>query len=668
VNTEHVGQPGVKVFGETGVTYSTSEQLLQLVQANRVERELLVVNLNKMKKPQLRALIEDALLPHSKKALDEASVNKMRSWITEARGQRQVVIDDIVATLLDVQTEEDVAKTFIRLAEGDIPLEAVVQARGAPTQLITGESKLATRLKRIHDQAFAPGQSLEFRQARITEYIEEVEKVRGKTTAAERAAIKVAEETGQPEVQSVRRLILDRDIKLARWDFDTRFGIKPFPEAQDNIREGFRILTTEHRGTPEERLAKLATGRAKEINEGIDDFLRPFQKLNKVQLDRFRERILTQVLDAELGSEIFDVGRQLETMFTVAPVGRGTKTKAFAALKTLTTKGATPTPSEIDAMRTVLDPVLGAGTTSQLLNARKLTTKGGELVINSMGLSRAIMASSDWSAILRQAAVLGPRMPIQWAKMAGRAVRAFMPWQSKYAQEIRASIINSGVIRLSDGELYDMYALAKRSDLFLASDANRLGASIGELAAREEEWMTAFTSKLGWHLFRDSAGKTIWNPLKWPAAEKKFFPFPLAQSERAYIYPLDKLRMDYFGNEARMMVERGMRNGRPPTMEDFQQLALWVNNATGRGKLPKVLKDYGFLLNIGFFAPKLIISRITTPVDVFRHIKRGGPMRRVVLETLAADAVAFTGGMYLLNVSLQAAGIDTQVNYTNPIK
>ncbi|KKK77408.1 hypothetical protein LCGC14_2853920, partial [marine sediment metagenome] len=393
---------------------------------------------------------------------------------------------------------------------------------------------------------------------------------------------------------SVQRIILEVEARQARWDFDTRYALKPFVEAQNDVRENFRILTSEHRGTNPERLNKLPTGRAKEINEGIDNFLSQFPGMNKTQVGRFKDRILTQVLDAESGKTIYDAGRQLTLMFDIAPVSRKIQNAAYDALRTLTTKGSTPTPTEIAGMRKALDHVLGAGTTSQLLNARRWTIKGGELVINTIGLPRAIMASSDGSAILRQSAGLGARMPVQWLKMVGRTFKSF--FNPNFADDVRASIVKSGVVRLEGGEVVEMHTLARKVELFLASDASQLG-----LTFKEEEWMTSFASKWGWHLPRDSKGHLsakLWD------LEKVPFPIPLAQSERAYVVGLDKLRMDYFSNEVGRMIRHGMANGRPPAMRDFEQLALWVNNNTGRGKLLERLRSINPILNTVFFAPR----------------------------------------------------------------
>jgi hypothetical protein len=611
------------------VERASAIELLELLQARRVTEALGTRSLNSLKKAELVEVIEKAGLP----LRESATRNKLIAEISQIAKKGEAIPTAVEARLWEALTEADVGELFRLSAEGKlVPGEL-------PTQLTPG--KAGAGLKSDLFEAFNPARSLSERTTRIDRYVSGLEKLAAKSKPG-----------------SVRQLILTRDAELARWSFDVKYGLKPLAEAQTELRENLRILISEHRGTVEERLANLATERALELTDDVDSFLHQFPKLSQTQATRFKSRILAQALDAESGVQIYDAGRQLEAMLSTAGIGSKAENEVFEALKILTTKGATPSPKEISAMRLVLDPVLGKGTTSQLLNARKLTTKGGELVLNTIGLPRAVMASSDISALLRQGAILGPRMPVQWLKMAGRSIRAF--WQPEYADAVRQSIKNSGVIRLQGGEVVDMYDFAKKTNLFIASDAGQLG-----LTFREEEWMTSLASKWGWHLPRDAAGRFSLNPAKW---EKVPFPVPLAQSERAYVVALDKLRMDYFSNEVRRLVQRGMANGKPATMHNFEQLALFVNNGTGRGKMPEFLRSSSPILNALFFAPRLVISRFAVVGDVARQTIRGGPMRRVVWETLAADGAALAGGLFLINVALGAAGIDTEIDFQNPIK
>ncbi len=607
------------------VERATSLEMIELLQARRVSQSLGTQAATKLKKAELFEMVKDAGLPLNEKA----TRNQLLKELSAASKRGEDTSKAIEGRLWEALSDTDVVDLFQLISEGKL------QPGIRPTQLVPDAS-----LNKLKDAAFNPSASLSARTKSIESYVAGVEKLAAKSTGAQ-------------------KVILEAQAKQARWSFDTQFGLKPLVEAQTDIRESLRILISEHRGTVEERLAKLATGRSKEIIDEVNLFLDRFPKLSKTQRDRMSKRLLTLTLDAESGVEIYDAGVQLETMLKIVGVDQKLKDQAYRALQILTTRGATPSPSEISAMRKILDPVLGKGATSQLLNARTLTVKGQELVINSIGLPRALMASSDLSALARQGGIIGPRMPIQWAKMGRRSIQAF--FQPEYADDVRRSIVNSGVIRLEGGEVVDIYQYAtKNSGLFLASDAGQLG-----LTFKEEEWMTHFASKWGWHLPRDAKGNLS---LKFWDLEKVPFFVPLAQSERSYVMGLDKLRMDFFSNEMKKFIRRGMANGRSPTLADFKDLALFTNNATGRGKMWEFLRSSTPILNALLFAPRLVISRVALIGDVVRFTVKGGPMRRAVWETLAADGVTLAGGMFLIVTALNAAGLDASVDFQNPLK
>ena len=612
------------------VEQATGLEMVEALQARRVTTALGTRTPSSLKKAELLEMAEVAGL----RVGDKPTRSSLLKTINAAAKREKSIPEAIEARLWEAFSEADIAEVFRLTAEGAVDPGSLV------TQLVSGKS--ADVLNTARRGAFNSSRTLAQREKSLATYLEGIQKQINRSTEG-----------------SVRRMSLERDLRTTQWAWETKYGVKPLEVAQEELRESLRILTTEHRGTNAERLAKLPTERSNQITDEINTFLSKFPKLSKTQKDRFGKRLLTEALDSELGGEIYDAGRQLEAMFQVAGIDRKIANEAYGALAILTTKGATPSSSQISAMRKALDPVLGAGATRQLLNARKLTTKAGELVVNSIGLPRALMASADISALGRQAGIIGPRMPIQWVKMAGRSIRAF--WQPEYADEVRRSIIDSGVIRLQGGETVDIYQYAtKQADLFLASDAGQLG-----LTFKEEEYMTSFASKWGWHLPRDAKGRFSLNPTQW---EKIPFPVPLAQSERAYVTGLDKIRMDFFTNEMKKLVHRGMAGGTTPTLDDFKQLALFTNNATGRGRMWEFLRSSTPILNALFFAPRLVLSRFAILGDVARFTVKGGPMRRVVWETLAADGITLAGGMFMIKTALDAAGLDPSIDWQNPAK
>ena len=102
-------------------------------------------------------------------------------------------------------------------------------------------------------------------------------------------------------------------------------------------------------------------------------------------------------------------------------------------------------------------------------------------------------------------------------------------------------------------------------------------------------------------------------------------------------------------------------------LEHIEQVSLFINNATGRGSLGK-LKNWGPILIALFFAPRLVVSRFAITADLIRHTAKGGPMRRVVWETLVADTATASGALFLIDASLKEAGLEGGVNFLKPIE
>jgi hypothetical protein len=612
------------------IRFANEDELIQLLQARRVIAALQGTTLKKLRKPQLLNIIDEAALPISK----ESPVAKIRADIQEAANRVKTIRESLVTRSFENLTADDVTSLFLQAAE--------VGGEG-PTQLIGGKLAQQQRVHRVG--GLDPALSTAERVVHRDKYLARLDKL--------------AAEAPDTPLGAVQRASATRDANIYRWEWEARFT-RPQAASQGEVADNLTQLTAWHRGPPEERLKKLSLERSKEITDGVDDFLFQFRdQLSANDLAAAKRRLITMMLDVEDGVEILDAGRQLEALFRIAKVGQGAKNKAYNALRVLTEHGTTPTPSQVEDLRKILEPVLGVGSTRALLNARTwgVGGKGGELVLNTIGLPRALMASSDLSGLGRQGSMLGARYLKEWVQMAGRSVRSF--FSPGYADSVRDSIIHGGAIQLNDGQIVNMYDLQRATGGFLASDAGQKG-----LRFREEPWMTSWASKWGWHLPRDASGKVTVNPHEW---EKVLFPIPLAQSERAYVLPLDRLRRDFFDNTVRSLVKRGAAGGTEIRLEHIEQLSLFINNSTGRGNLWG-LRNLGPILNALFFAPRLVVSRFAVTGDLIRHTVRGGPMRRVVWETLAAD-VAFAGGaLFLIDTSLKEAGLEGGVNFLKPIE
>jgi hypothetical protein len=202
------------------------------------------------------------------------------------------------------------------------------------------------------------------------------------------------------------------------------------------------------------------------------------------------------------------------------------------------------------------------------LRQRTKTQKFWDDFLNVAALPRALKASLDFSAVLRQGLFASVGHPTI-------ALKAFKEMFGQTFSEKRYSDW------LSDIKHSEFYDLMQDSDLYI-SDKND-----PKLLAREEE----FTSNLGEKI--PVLGKAI------------------AASERAYTGYLNVLRTGVFADGAQRLIERGYTFEKNP--EQFKALAKVVNVLTGRGDIPEFLggKQPKVLSNV-LFSPRFMASRIQT--------------------------------------------------------
>jgi len=227
--------------------------------------------------------------------------------------------------------------------------------------------------------------------------------------------------------------------------------------------------------------------------------------------------------------------------------------------------GEIPTRGEIG----LLEDTFGSDLAKTILSKRSLGRKTWENFLDVINLPRAVLASWDLSAPLRQGAVLAPSFP-------GSAKRAFV-------SQIRA-LMKEDTALMIDGSLRVGGAATRReaAGLYL-SPLTRKASIIG--STREESFMSRFAEKI-------------------PGVR---------HSERAYITYLNKLRADAFDST----ISRWEQMGFKLTMRDETQLATFINWATGRGDIGK-LGGLGQALNSIFFAPRLQMSRLQTMFGGYR--------------------------------------------------
>ena len=266
--------------------------------------------------------------------------------------------------------------------------------------------------------------------------------------------------------------------------------------------------------------------------------------------------------------------------------------------------GAIPTGGEIR----LLSQVFPQDFIKTILSKRPLMQKvfeGGAEVLN---VPRAIMASADMSAPLRQGVFLIGR-PKQW-------IPAFRN-MFKYAFKEKAY----------EGLMND---LSKRPTYNAMKQSGLSFTSIGKsLAGREEKFMSNVAEKipvLG-HVVRGS--------------------------NRAYTGFLNKLRADVFDD----MVISAQKQGLKIEGKLIKDISSFINAATGRGKLPGALERSAVALNTVFFSPRLLASRVNLLNPVF-YTRLEPFARKEALKSLLTFSGTATSIMTLAKMGGANVGAD----------
>ncbi len=244
-----------------------------------------------------------------------------------------------------------------------------------------------------------------------------------------------------------------------------------------------------------------------------------------------------------------------------------------------------------------MEKVFGTDFARAILNKRLWGPRFFQELYGSLNLPRALMASADLSATLRQGGFLLAGHPAD--------IPAFLKTQFKvfFSEKNFAKLKH-------ELETMKWSSVAKDSGLDITlMDKTALPGGL----IREEAYMSQFAEKIPW----------------------------VRMAERSYVGGLNKLRMDVFSHIVEGWARKGWTFANH--QNDFEQLASYINKATGRGSLGK-LSGYTEPLNAVFFSPKLAVSRIQLPLMLLSSSKE-------VRKLAAKDLVAFVG------VGLTALGI-----------
>lgn len=246
-------------------------------------------------------------------------------------------------------------------------------------------------------------------------------------------------------------------------------------------------------------------------------------------------------------------------------------------------KGQLPTNNE----QMLLSKVFGNELITELASKRefmKVVSDGFKDVIN---VPRSLFSSFDLSAPGRQGIALIGK-PKQY-------FGAFKPMlKGAFSEKEYTNIIKNIENR-------DTFGIMKRAGLALTDPT-------GNMLQKEEAFLSNIAEKI------PVVGKGV------------------RASDRAYSAFLNKLRADTFDD-----LYKKISKSAPEFIDNekgLQDLANFVNNATGRGKLPEALQSSAQLLNGVFFSPRLMASRVNLLNPIY-YAKLDPLVRKEAIKTIA---------------------------------
>jgi hypothetical protein len=303
--------------------------------------------------------------------------------------------------------------------------------------------------------------------------------------------------------------------------------------------------------------------------------------------------------DFELDLESFGItDADIESMFDeIRTTEKISERKVFQRLNTAEalTKlltGQIPTTGEIN----LLENIFGTDLVEAIVSKYPTSKKVSRVISEILNIPRTLQTIADLSATFRQGIVLAVGQPVQFTKA--------------FINELKAVFSEKNFGNLTD-ILDNMVYSDKAAEHKLYQAHNARVAS--ELTAYEEGFQGRLLEKV-------PALKNI-----------------IRASERAYTMFLDTLRMETWNYYCRKW------EGTGKSVKDYDNLASFINHATGRGDLGK-LSNAGAWLNGVFFSPRFVVSRIQVPLDL---ITSTPAVRKVVARNLVSFVVTGLGVLML---------------------
>lgn len=270
-------------------------------------------------------------------------------------------------------------------------------------------------------------------------------------------------------------------------------------------------------------------------------------------------------------------------------------------------QGAVPTRSEIALLARTMPP----GLIKQLLGKKSLFAQAKELAVNVLNVPKALMASYDVSAPMRQGVLMIGRKEFYTSLVP--MVRAFV--SPKYQEAVFENIYRD-----------PLFSAMQDSGLAVPVYKQHNGGPA--LMDREEPYMTNLAQKI---------------PL---------VGIGVRASERAYNTFVYKLRADTF----KTLYNVAKAQGKVWDHDSLKDLSKFINTFTGRGDLGR-FNNMAPLLNTALFSPKLLKSRIDSLRPGF-YANLNPFVRKEAIKSMLAFVVFATTTMGLAKLAGAEVGAD----------
>lgn len=329
-------------------------------------------------------------------------------------------------------------------------------------------------------------------------------------------------------------------------------------------------------------------------------------KLPRVQFRSIRGRIAQTDID-----DLFNTVEQSQNLL---PFEKITTKRGLAKLLG-EEGGVVPTEGELKLLSQVFPDEFVA----TILSKRPFLQRMGQKIADVLNVPRALMASFDLSAPLRQGVFL-----------VGRPRRFFPAFRDMFKYFFSDKAYQG---LMSDIQKRPTYALMRQSKLPLT----KIGSI---LSTKEEAFMSNFAEKLPLGI-----GKVV------------------KMSERAYTGFLNKLRADVFDDLVRVAQKQRI----PVQGKLLNDIATFIGAATGRGKLPPALERSAVTLNATFFSPRLMSSRLSLLRPDF-YIRLSPVVRKEALKSLFTFAGTALSTLGLAKMGGADVGVDPRSTDFGKIK